>query len=123
MRPAGPTNGCPALSSWSPGCSPTSIMAAGTGPSPNTVRVALRQRSQARHPAARSRTSSNLLILELLQCRVAVLQEIAPGDDGQGGADGPGRSREHDHPEHPDRCQPYGDAERAAHQLTRGVAQ
>ena len=38
--PAGPTNGLPALSSWSPGCSPTNITSALRVPSPNTTWVA-----------------------------------------------------------------------------------
>src|SRR5439155_5899518 len=33
-RPAGPTNGLPCRSSWSPGCSPTKSTAARAGPSP-----------------------------------------------------------------------------------------
>ena len=37
--PAGPTNGRPCRSSWSPGCSPTKAIAAPTGPSPSTARV------------------------------------------------------------------------------------
>ena len=36
-RPAGPTNGNPARSSLSPGCSPTSIIDACRGPSPETA--------------------------------------------------------------------------------------
>src|SRR5579859_3977687 len=40
MRPAGPTNGLPARSSLSPGCSPTSMKAARLGPSPGTAWVA-----------------------------------------------------------------------------------
>src|ERR671911_600691 len=40
--PSGPTNGAPCLSSWSPGCSPTTVMTAGTGPSAKTVWVARR---------------------------------------------------------------------------------
>jgi hypothetical protein len=39
--PAGPTKGLPALSSWSPGCSPTNITVASFGPSPKTACVAL----------------------------------------------------------------------------------
>jgi hypothetical protein len=38
--PAGPTKGLPALSSWSPGCSPTNITFALRVPSPKTVWVA-----------------------------------------------------------------------------------
>ena len=38
--PAGPTNGSPALSSWSPGCSPTTISGASSGPLPATPWVA-----------------------------------------------------------------------------------
>src|SRR5206468_2406738 len=41
-RPAGPTNGAPCRSSWSPGCSPTMTMRASVGPLPNTVRLAWR---------------------------------------------------------------------------------
>src|SRR5687767_1006938 len=48
-RPAGPTNGCPARSSLSPGCSPTKRTFALRGPSPNTVCVARAQRGQPRH--------------------------------------------------------------------------
>jgi len=50
--PAGPTNGRPARSSRSPGCSPTSMMVASARPSPKTVCVAAFQRSQALHEAA-----------------------------------------------------------------------
>src|ERR1700722_12655693 len=53
--PTGPTNGLPARSSLSPGCSPTSITCACCGPSPNTVWVAFFQRGQARQLAASSR--------------------------------------------------------------------
>src|SRR5688572_26065018 len=45
--PAGPTNGWPARSSASPGCSPTSISSARDGPSPKTVRVPTLYRSHA----------------------------------------------------------------------------
>ena len=48
-RPAGPTNGCPWISSRSPGCSPTSITLALRAPSPITACVAPSQRSHARH--------------------------------------------------------------------------
>ena len=51
-RPAGPTNGSPVRSSWSPGCSPTNTMRAVSGPSPKTVCVAGSHSSQARQPAA-----------------------------------------------------------------------
>src|SRR5919106_1444879 len=54
--PAGPTNGLPARSSLSPGCSPTSITRARFSPSPKTVWVAPRQRWQPRQPAAASRS-------------------------------------------------------------------
>jgi hypothetical protein len=37
--PAGPTKGLPAMSSWSPGCSPTSASSGCNGPSPGTARV------------------------------------------------------------------------------------
>ena len=57
--PAGPTNGRPAWSSRSPGCSPTSISVAGTGPSPNTVWVARSQSGHERHSAAERRRSSS----------------------------------------------------------------
>src|SRR5437763_7181012 len=57
-RPAGPTNGRPALSSWSPGCSPTSITSAWRDPSPKTVWVPVFQRSQAWQPAAAFRRVS-----------------------------------------------------------------
>src|SRR5919206_549764 len=55
-RPAGPTNGSPLRSSWSPGCSPTKTTRAVSGPSPNTVWVACSHSSQARQPAAASRS-------------------------------------------------------------------
>src|ERR671933_3017970 len=58
-RPAGPTNGWPARSSWSPGCSPTIISSARPGPSPNTVCVPVRNRSHARHPRAAWRRASS----------------------------------------------------------------
>ena len=57
-RPAGPTNGRPALSSWSPGCSPTSIRSASSAPSPKTVWVPFSHRWQALQPAASPRSSS-----------------------------------------------------------------
>src|SRR5918992_3024399 len=56
-RPAGPTNGLPARSSLSPGCSPTNITRARFRPSPKTVCVACRQRWQPRHPFAASRSA------------------------------------------------------------------
>jgi hypothetical protein len=56
--PAGPTNGWPSRSSRSPGCSPTSITSAGTGPSPKTVAVASSHSGQRRHPAASAATTS-----------------------------------------------------------------
>src|SRR3954470_15341983 len=54
--PDGPTNGRPALSSWSPGCSPTTMTRAVRGPSPNTVWVPTLNRWHPRQPllAARS---------------------------------------------------------------------
>src|ERR687886_870789 len=58
-RPAGPTKGWPARSSWSPGCSPTIITSARPGPSPNTVCVPVRNRSHARQPRAAWRKSSS----------------------------------------------------------------
>src|SRR5690606_19519175 len=53
-RPAGPTNGLPSRSSRSPGCSPTSIIRAETGPRENTTCVASCQSSQPWHSAAAS---------------------------------------------------------------------
>src|SRR5258707_14484879 len=50
--PAGPTNGLPARSSWSPGCSPTNIIRAERGPAPNTVCSASAYSRQPRHPLA-----------------------------------------------------------------------
>ena len=47
--PAGPTKGFPARSSTSPGCSPTSIISAWSGPTPGTPCVASRHRSHRRH--------------------------------------------------------------------------
>src|SRR6185312_6053765 len=57
--PDGPTNGRPALSSASPGCSPTTITRERDGPSPNTVCVPSLNRPQPRQPfdAARSAES------------------------------------------------------------------
>src|SRR6266536_5997079 len=54
--PDGPTNGLPARSSMSPGCSPTTITCAMLGPSPKTVCVPTLNRSHAWQPldAARS---------------------------------------------------------------------
>src|SRR5438552_18683231 len=46
------------MSSRSPGCSPTSITSADSGPSPKTVWVAVSQRTQALQPAANSRSSA-----------------------------------------------------------------
>src|SRR5215216_3957951 len=60
MRPAGPTNGFPSRSSRSPGCSPRKISLAFAGPSPNTVWVPVFHRSQARQPAAASRSFGNV---------------------------------------------------------------
>src|SRR3954469_2144935 len=61
-RPAGPTNGSPSMSSLSPGCSPTSMSSAFSPPSPNTVWVALRYRSQAVHPAASWASSARVTL-------------------------------------------------------------
>src|SRR3712207_5149531 len=58
-RPAGPTNGSPLRSSWSPGCSPTKTMRAVSGPSPNTVWVVPCHSSHALHPAAAVRSPSS----------------------------------------------------------------
>jgi hypothetical protein len=52
--PAGPTNGSLALSSWSPGCSPTNRMLASIGPLPNTVCVAFQNKSHPRQSNAAS---------------------------------------------------------------------
>src|SRR5439155_21685 len=61
-RPAGPTKGLPAMSSLSPGCSPTKTTFAVRRPSPNTVCVAFFQRSQAWQCAAASRHAPRLLV-------------------------------------------------------------
>src|SRR5687768_919347 len=58
-RPAGPTKGEPCRSSWSPGCSPTSMIWARTAPSPKTVWVASLYRRQLVQSAASRRTASN----------------------------------------------------------------
>src|SRR6187549_512058 len=55
-RPAGPTNGLPALSSASPGVSPTTSSRACLGPSPNTVWVPTFHRRQPRQSAAAARS-------------------------------------------------------------------
>src|SRR5258706_12890489 len=60
MRPAGPTKGCPARSSASPGCSPTSMIRALGLPSPNTVWVAFFHSGQPRQPAASLRSASSV---------------------------------------------------------------
>src|SRR5436305_10408209 len=52
--PAGPTNGLPCRSSWSPGCSPTNITSAFDVPSPKTVCVPVSCSGQAVQPAAAS---------------------------------------------------------------------
>ena len=57
--PAGPTNGSPTRSSWSPGCSPTNTIRAVSGPSPKTVWVAGSQSSHARQPAAALRSPAS----------------------------------------------------------------
>src|SRR5437773_1180445 len=49
--PAGPTKGRPFRSSALPGCSPTNMTVDGALPSPKTVLVAVRHRSQAPQPA------------------------------------------------------------------------
>src|SRR5919108_4249937 len=54
--PAGPTKGFPALSSWSPGCSPTNMASAFAAPSPKTVWVPVFQSGQALQPAAAVRS-------------------------------------------------------------------
>src|SRR5204863_4026704 len=54
-RPAGPTNGAPCRSSWSPGCSPTSTRRAPAGPAEKTVWVAASHSSQPRQSAAAAR--------------------------------------------------------------------
>src|ERR1700724_3215765 len=59
-RPAGPTNGLPSMSSRSPGCSPTNMISACSAPSPNTVWVLVLYRSQARQPAAASRSAGKV---------------------------------------------------------------
>src|SRR5689334_22169210 len=59
-RPAGPTNGLPARSSWSPGCSPTKTASARAAPSPKTVCVPTCQRWQPRQPAAASRSAGSV---------------------------------------------------------------
>src|SRR3954467_15335167 len=56
-RPAGPTNGSPARSSLSPGCSPTSMIRDRLSPSPKTVWLAPCQRWQPRQPSAASRSA------------------------------------------------------------------
>src|SRR5215813_11796921 len=61
MRPAGPTNGLPSISSRSPGCSPTNMTGALLGPSPKTVCVPFFHKSHALHPAAMARSSANVL--------------------------------------------------------------
>src|SRR5438874_9278994 len=58
--PAGPTNGWPARSSASPGCSPTIMTSALRGPSQKTVCVPRLYRSQARQSFAASLTAINV---------------------------------------------------------------
>jgi hypothetical protein len=58
--PAGPTKGRPARSSWSPGCSPTSMWCAPAGPSPHTAWVASAPMGQARQACAAMRSSSSV---------------------------------------------------------------
>src|SRR5690348_9525236 len=60
-RPAGPTNGRPCLSSWSPGCSPTNITPAPAAPSPKTVCVPVCQSGHALQSAASARSSSSVM--------------------------------------------------------------
>ena len=62
----------PARSSLSPGCSPTSMIRACCGPSPNTVCVAFFQSGQARQEAASSRKASMIVgRLAVLRCHRA----------------------------------------------------
>src|SRR4051812_33456104 len=73
ILPAGPTNGSPMRSSWSPGCSPTNRTRARWLPAPNTVCVAFFHRGQARQWAACSRTpdsesASTLVLPGLVLC-------------------------------------------------------
>src|SRR5205085_6079430 len=56
--PDGPTNGWPARSSWSPGCSPTMTSTGVRLPSPNTVCVPTFHRWQPRHPCAAVRSAA-----------------------------------------------------------------
>src|SRR5205823_7187461 len=58
--PDGPTNGRPALSSASPGCSPTMSTWARLGPSPNTALVPSLYRSHPRHPCAAVRIEARV---------------------------------------------------------------
>src|SRR4051812_47151667 len=58
--PAGPTNGLPCRSSWSPGCSPTKTTSAFDVPSPKTVWVPVSCSGQAVQPAAASRSFGRL---------------------------------------------------------------
>ena len=58
--PAGPTNGRPCKSSWSPGCSPTSMSRARSGPSPTTDCVACSPSGHSRQRLVASRSASGL---------------------------------------------------------------
>src|ERR1051325_10256076 len=58
--PDGPTNGRPALSSASPGCSPTTITWAVPVPSPNTVWVPSLKRSHPWQPFAAARSFASV---------------------------------------------------------------
>ena len=69
--PAGPTNGCPSMSSRSPGCSPTNITSASRTPSPKTACVAPSHSSQARHsgPRRHRRSKRGGLVARLIHSR------------------------------------------------------
>src|SRR5579859_4283622 len=69
-RPAGPTNGRPCLSSWSPGDSPTRTIAAFVLPSPNTVAVARWYRSQRVHDPALCTSSAQVVTADEYPARI-----------------------------------------------------
>src|SRR5579884_2570349 len=59
-RPAGPTNGMPSRSSYSPGASPIITIRAVAGPAPNTVWVPISHSGQAWQPRASAATSASV---------------------------------------------------------------
>src|SRR5579884_2081176 len=78
-RPAGPTNGRPARSSWSPGCSPTNSTRASAEPSPKTVCVPVCQSGHALQSRASARSSSSAVTRCAYPPRLCAERELTGG--------------------------------------------